>query len=199
MQARGQQIYPIFLLPIQGLKVFCSNLLFLENNWKFPEYHYAFENMNTGIISTEAVARRCSVREVFLEILENSQEKTCARVPFLIKLQAQACNFIRKETLAQAFSCEFSEISKNTYSYRAPPWLRVWVFCIKSITIWVFCDVKVTYAFRKGNTQYFNSFIINHNNFFSICQYHFCGLMLLHLMTMILLVFQNVLLSSFSL
>ena len=25
-----------------------------------------------------------------------------------------ACNFIKKETLAQVFSCEFCEISKNT-------------------------------------------------------------------------------------
>ena len=30
-------------------------------------------------------------------------------------------NFIKKETLAQVFSCEFCEISKNTFSYRAPP------------------------------------------------------------------------------
>ena len=28
----------------------------------------------------------------------------------------QACNFIKKETLAQVFSCEFCEISKNTLS-----------------------------------------------------------------------------------
>ena len=27
----------------------------------------------------------------------------------------QACNFIKKETLAQVFSCEFYEIFKNTY------------------------------------------------------------------------------------
>ena len=27
----------------------------------------------------------------------------------------QACNFIEKETLAQVFSCEFYEISKNTF------------------------------------------------------------------------------------
>ena len=27
----------------------------------------------------------------------------------------QACNFIKKETLAQVFSCEFCEISKNTF------------------------------------------------------------------------------------
>ena len=29
--------------------------------------------------------------------------------------QALACNFIKKETLAQVFSCEFWEISKNTF------------------------------------------------------------------------------------
>ena len=46
----------------------------------------------------------------------------CARVSLLIKLQteAKACNFIKKETLAQVFSCEFCEISKNTFSYRTP-------------------------------------------------------------------------------
>ena len=32
----------------------------------------------------------------------------------------QACNFIKKETLAQVFSCEFCEIFKNTYFYRTP-------------------------------------------------------------------------------
>ena len=34
----------------------------------------------------EAVARRFSLKKVFLEILQNSREKTCARVSFLIKL-----------------------------------------------------------------------------------------------------------------
>ena len=38
---------------------------------------------------TEAVARRCSVKKVFLEISQNSQENTCARVSFLTKLQTQ--------------------------------------------------------------------------------------------------------------
>ena len=31
------------------------------------------------------------------------------------------CNFIEKEALVQVFSCEFCEISKNTFSYRTPP------------------------------------------------------------------------------
>ena len=43
----------------------------------------------------------------------------CARVSFIIKLQAEACNFIKKETLAQVFSCEFCKIF-NTFSYRTP-------------------------------------------------------------------------------
>ena len=38
--------------------------------------------------TTEAVAQRCSVKKVFLEISQNSRENTCARVSFLIKLQA---------------------------------------------------------------------------------------------------------------
>ena len=69
---------------------------------------------------TEAVAQRYSVKKVFLEISENSQENTCARVSFLIKSQASARNFIKKETLAQMVSRAFCEISKNTFSYRAP-------------------------------------------------------------------------------
>ena len=35
---------------------------------------------------------------------------------FLINFQAEVCNFFKKETLAQVFSSEFCEISKNTSS-----------------------------------------------------------------------------------
>ena len=102
---------------------------------------------------------------MFLENLQNSPENNCARVSFLVRLQASAWNFIKKEPLAQAFSlyrklsfplrissgnltkcavfcgfshiyeeilngklhflwivsCEFCEISKNTFSYRTLP------------------------------------------------------------------------------
>ena len=64
---------------------------------------------------TKVAARRCSVKKLFLEISQNSQESACARVSFLKKN-----NFIKKETLAQLFSCEFCKISKNTFSYRTP-------------------------------------------------------------------------------
>ena len=56
---------------------------------------------------------------MLLEISQNSQENTCARVSFLIKLQALH-NVIEKETLTQVFSCEFYEIPKNMFYYRTP-------------------------------------------------------------------------------
>ena len=40
-------------------------------------------------------------------------------------LRPQACNFIKKETLVQVFSCEFCEISKNTFFHRAPRLLQI--------------------------------------------------------------------------
>ena len=63
----------------------------------------------------------CSVKKVFLEISQNSQKNTYARVSFLIKLQAEAWNFIKNGNLAHAFSCEFWKISKNTFSYKTRP------------------------------------------------------------------------------
>ena len=99
------------------------------------------------------MAQRCSVKTVFLEISQNSQENTCARVSFLIKLQA-ACNFIKKETLAQVFSCEFYEISKNTFSYRTPPNTFV-IFCcngyscVRKFPVKILCDEDVTCAFPR--------------------------------------------------
>ena len=55
--------------------------------------------------NVEAVMRRCSPKKVFLEISQNSRENTSVRVSFLIKFQA--CNFVKKKTLSQVFSCKF--------------------------------------------------------------------------------------------
>ena len=53
------------------------------------------------------------MKDIFLRILQNSKEKTCARVSFIIKLQA--------DTLTQVFSCEFCKSFKKTFLYRTPP------------------------------------------------------------------------------
>ena len=46
-------------------------------------------------------------------MLESLFNKVAGRRP-------KACNFIKKETLAQVFSSEFCEISKNTFLHRTP-------------------------------------------------------------------------------
>ena len=61
--------------------------------------------------SSEAGVQRYSVRKVFLEISQNSTGK---------HLCQRACNFIKKETLAQVFSYEFCDVSKNSFFYRTP-------------------------------------------------------------------------------
>ena len=63
-----------------------------------------------------------------LEISQNSQENTCARDSFLIKLQALASNFIKKESLAHVFSCEFCEISKSTCFFTEQLWWLLLIF-----------------------------------------------------------------------
>ena len=37
-----------------------------------------------------------------------------------IVVRPKACNFIKKETLAQVFPCEFFEIFKNAFFYKTP-------------------------------------------------------------------------------
>ena len=59
--------------------------------------------------------------KVFLEILQNLLENTCARAYFLIKLRPKTCNFVKKEILAQVFSCQICKIFKNTIFNRTPP------------------------------------------------------------------------------
>ena len=73
---------------------------------------------------TDVVAQRCSIKKVFLEISKNSQENTFATEYFFkIKLQAQACNFIEKETLAQVIFAKFLRTPIFTVNLW---WLLMW-------------------------------------------------------------------------
>ena len=79
----------------------------------------------------EGVVWRCSVKKMFLEISQNLQKNTCARVSFLIKLQA--CNFNKKETLTQVYSCEFCEIYKNTFFTEHLWWLVLYDILVNEL------------------------------------------------------------------
>ena len=70
------------------------------------------------LIITETVAQRCHVKK-FSQKFHKIYMKT--PVPESLFSEAESCNFIKKETLAQVFSCEFCKIAKNTFSHRTPP------------------------------------------------------------------------------
>ena len=58
----------------------------------------------------------CSMKKCALRNFANFTGKHLRQCLFFYEvagLRPQACNFIKTEALAQAFSCEFCEISKN--------------------------------------------------------------------------------------
>ena len=65
---------------------------------------------------SENVARKCSVKKMFLEIPQNSQENTCARVSFLIKLPATS---LKRRPLHKYFPVNFAKILGTPF-YKTP-------------------------------------------------------------------------------
>ena len=96
-------------------------------------YFSKFKSEHENIIISKAKPiefiegnQRSSRPDVFCEkgALRNFakfKEKYLCQSLSLNKAAGAACNFIKKETLAQVFSCEFCDISKNTFFYRTPP------------------------------------------------------------------------------
>ena len=78
---------------------------------------------------------------MLLKISQNLQENNCAWIFFSIILQASACNFIKKETLVQVFSCEFCEFFKNVFLTEH---LLETASVVKKIVIDVFFDWRET-------------------------------------------------------
>ena len=66
-----------------------------------------------------------------------------------------------KETLAQVFSCEFCEISKSTFSYRAPPATTSYLNKIRSYLKNIINNLKIfnTWKVQLTKTNNFTSSI----------------------------------------
>ena len=60
------------------------------------ELHIPSDYSDSFKEKAEAVARRCSIKKVLLEISQNAKENTCDRVSFLIKLQALGITLLKK-------------------------------------------------------------------------------------------------------
>ena len=87
---------------------------------------------------------RCSRSDVFCKkgILRNFGKLTGKHLRqrlFLIKWQVYDPQFIKKETLAQVFSSEFSEISKNTTKY-------LWWLLLSHRFYWTGCSLFENYT-----------------------------------------------------
>ena len=91
-------------------------------------------------------------------------------------LRPEACNFIKKETLAQVFSCEFCEIFKNTLSYRAPleclyfsgtNWPKLLDFGSVTNLVFAFCQSSVFIDFDNTvwNENEKDGFIVSRKNY----------------------------------
>ena len=89
-------------------------------------------------------------KKMFLETSQNSQENTCASVSILIKLQ----------TLTQVLSCEFCEVSKNTFFTEHLRWLLLNI----AVDIWklfnrlcklLFDWIQINMIFKSSRSQEF--------------------------------------------
>ena len=75
-------------------------------------------NLSKCFILSEAVVRRCSAKEVFLEISQNSQENSCARDSFLIKLSCRPRppTLFKKNIWHRSFPVNFAKFLRTPFS-----------------------------------------------------------------------------------
>ena len=103
---------------------------------------------------SEAVARICSSKQVFLKISQISQENTLLESVFNKVTDLKGLQRYQKETATQMFSCEIYEIFKDTIFYRTPPVAGsgVWHERISRAFIWRTVYLKEPCKRRMLNT-----------------------------------------------
>ena len=123
-------------------------------------------DLNLMFMKYRSSHRRCSIKKVFLNISQNSQENTCARVSSLIKFQAEPYNFIKTETLAQVFSFEFCEIFKNTFFTE-----HLWTNTSKNILTFTDSDASTSTDSVGSSSACCSAFFVEYHNFLSQIQW----------------------------
>ena len=85
-------------------------------------YFFIFINHNRYCLLSEAVARRCSMKKVFLEISQKLTGKNLYQSLFN-KVPGTTCNFVKKETLTQVSSCEYAKFLRTPLFIEHLGWL----------------------------------------------------------------------------
>ena len=73
-----------------------------------------------AFVVTETATRYGLWKKLFLEILQNSQKNTCARVSFLMKLQAKPATLLKKDSGTGVFLWILQNFQEHLF-YRTPP------------------------------------------------------------------------------
>ena len=63
----------------------------------------------------EAATRDVLLKKVFLKFLQNSQENTCVRVSFLIKLQARPATVLKRRLWHRLFPVNFAKFLRTPF------------------------------------------------------------------------------------
>ena len=96
----------------------------------------------------EAVTRRCSVKKVFLDILQNSQENSCARVSFLIKLQVSGLQLWHR-----CFPLNFTKFLRTPFLQNTSGRLLLANANMNNLTVFLW-DLPGTYHGIHGSPVY---------------------------------------------
>ena len=67
------------------------------------------------MLPIEAIVQRCSVKKLFLNISQNSQENTCDRVFFLKSCRPWPVTILKKWIWHRCFPVSSEKIFKNTF------------------------------------------------------------------------------------
>ena len=75
----------------------------------------------------EAVPKRCSVKKVFLKILQNSQENTCDRVSFFNKVAGlRPATLLKKRLWHRCFPVNFAKFLRTPFLTEHLWWLLLY-------------------------------------------------------------------------
>ena len=104
-----------------------SNLLFLFHKInQYEECSYQTVSKNAGAAvrkcSLEAVAQRCSVKKLFVEISQNSQENTCARVS-LLSCRPRSATLFKRRPCFLVFPVNFAKFGRTPFLTEHLWWL----------------------------------------------------------------------------
>ena len=125
---QNQNVYYIFYVYVTGSFIFYDNIFHVCDIFQYILWYIYYISTYLFLLY---IARRYNVK---LLLQKNTFCKIRKKTPapeslFLIKFDAfmpEACNFIKKETLALVFSCKFWDIFKNPFFIEHLWWLLLY-------------------------------------------------------------------------